>query len=320
MNPRKLIRLLLLTRNLRTALHAWRSGIPWLHLERRGKTFVMKGTNIRCEHLPSPLPTGLSYQIGFLAPFGFNFEVATDEGKSVILVDTGEVRLWLDGADVTFIVEEVFGNLEYGVLIPGASIVIDIGMNVATTALFFAKKPAVKRVVAFEPSLAAIQRAERNLAINPEIAQKIEIRPYALGHHNGKAYLEIDPKLSTISKIAPGPGLEQPDSTRVLVEMRDAEAELQSVLAESEEHDYIILKVDCEGSEREIFQRLSPDILSRIDAILVEWHHPDIFGEISQKLQKLHFHLLARRTEKDRGMLYAFHQYSGLGVSQNRQG
>jgi FkbM family methyltransferase len=306
MNPRKLIRLLFLTRNLRTALHAWRSGIPWLHLERRGKTFVMKGTNIRCEHLPKPLPTGLSYEIGFLAPFGFNFEVATDDGKSAIRVDTGEVRLWLDGPDATSVVQEVFGSLEYGVLIPGASIVVDIGMNVAATALFFAKESAVKRVIGFEPSLAAIQRAERNLTINPEIAEKIEVRPYALGNYNGNAYLEIDPKDSTISKIAPAPGLKQPDSSGVLVEVHDAEAELQSILAGREEHDYIILKVDCEGSEREIFQRLSPDILSKIYAILLEWHDSDIFSEISQKLQKLGFHLLARRYAKDSGMLYAF--------------
>lgn len=269
---------------------------------------VMKGTDILCEHLPSPLPEGLSYQIGFLAPFNFKFEVASNEGRTTILLDTGKVKLWLDGADVTFIVEEVFGNLEYGALLTDPSIVIDIGMNVATTALFFAKEPAVKRVVAFEPSLAAIQRAKRNLAINPEIAQKIEVRPYALGEHNGKAHLQIHPKLSTISKIAQGSGLEQPDSTGVVVEIRDAEIELQSVLAETEEHDQIILKVDCEGSEREIFRRLSFDTLSKIDAILLEWHHPDILDEISRKLQKLGFHLLARRRERDVGMLYAFRE------------
>ena len=306
MNPRKLIRLLWFTRNLGTALHAWRSGIPWMHLERRGKTVVMKGTNILCEHLPTPLPDGLSYQIGFLAPFDFNFEVASNEGRSTIRVDTGSVKLWLDGADVTFIVEEVFGNQEYGAFLSEPSIVIDIGMNVATTALYFAKEKPVKRVIAFEPYPQAIQRAERNLAINPEIAHKIEIRRYALGETNGKACLEVDPKLSTISKIAREPHLENHDSKRFVVEMRDAEAELESVLAELPKDERIILKVDCEGSEREIFQRLSSRTLSRIDVILLEWHHPEILDEIRQKLQKLDFQLLARRREKDVGMLYAF--------------
>jgi FkbM family methyltransferase len=307
MNPRKLIRLLLLTRNWRTALSAWRSGIPWLHLEKHGDTFVMKGTDIPCEDLPSPLPEGLSYQIGLLAPFGFTFQVAQDEGKNTILVDTGQVRLWLDGADVTFIVEEVFGTLEYGALLSEPAIVIDVGANVATTALYFAKEQTVKRVISFEPFSEAIKRAERNLSLNPGIASKIEIRRYALGAFTGTAYLEVDPKLSTINKIA-GPSSNQPESNhQIVVEIRDAETELQSVLAQTDKNDRIVLKMDCEGSEKEIFQRLSGETLSRFELMLIEWHHPDILKQIQEKLAGHGFRMLVRRSgEKDRGMLYAF--------------
>jgi FkbM family methyltransferase len=307
MSPRKLIRLLLFTRNLRTALHAWRSGISWLHLEKRGKTVVMKGTDIPCEQLPAPLPEGLSYQIGFLSPFGFDFRVAKDEGKNTILVDTGQVKLWLDGADVTFIVEEVFGTLEYGALLSEPAIIIDVGANVATTALYFAKEQNVKRVIAFEPFSEAIQRAKRNLALNPEIASKIELRHYALGAFNGTAYLQVDPKLSTINKITGASLPEQQSSQQVEVEIRDAEAELQSVLAQADKNDRIVLKMDCEGSEKEIFERLGSETISRIEVMLLEWHHPDILNEIQRKLQKLGFQLLVRRSgEKNRGMLYAF--------------
>jgi FkbM family methyltransferase len=307
MSPRKLIRLLLFTRNLRTALSAWRSQISWLHLEKRGKTVVMKGTDIPCEQLPTPLPEGLSYQIGFLAPFGFKFEVGNDQGKNTILVDTGQVKLWLDGADVTFIVEEVFGTLEYGVVLPESAIVIDVGANVATTALYFAKEQTVKRVIAFEPFSDAIQRAERNLALNPEIASKIEIRRYALGDSNGTAYLQVDPKLSTINKILSAAAPEDPSPQQIPVQIRDAETELESVISQTDENDRIILKMDCEGSEKEIFERLSGETISRIEVMLVEWHHPQILNDIQKKLQSHGFHLLVRRSgEKDRGMLYAF--------------
>jgi FkbM family methyltransferase len=307
MNPRKLFRLLLLTRNLRTALCAWRSGIPWLHLERRGKTFVMKGTDIPCEHLPSPLPEGLSYQIGFLAPFDFKFEVVNNAGKNSVLVDAGKVRLWLDGADVTFIVQEVFGNLEYGAMLSEPAIVVDIGMNVGIAALYFAREKNVRRVIAFEPFAEAVQRAERNLALNPEIAPKIEIKKYALGEFSGPAKLEVDPKLSTLNKIARGPDLSHQNGHQLVIEMRDAESELQSVLAKTTKDERVVLKMDCEGSEREIFQRLSSDTVSRIDAILLEWHHSDILEQITQKLNKHGFRLLVRRSDdKDRGMLYAF--------------
>src|SRR5258708_36046250 len=122
MNPRKLIRLLFLTRSLRIALRTWHCGFSWRELERRGNRVFVKCTNIPCDQLPSPLPKGLFYEIGSLGPYGFNFEVAYDQGKNGILVDTGTIKLWLDGVDVTSVVWEVFGTLAYGVLTSEPSI------------------------------------------------------------------------------------------------------------------------------------------------------------------------------------------------------
>jgi FkbM family methyltransferase len=309
MNPRKLFRLLLFTRDLRSAFCAWRLGIPWLHLEKQGKNVVIKGTNIPVTDLPSALPPGLSLHLGRLAPFGFSLQVADQRGKKVILLDTGEVKLWLDDADVTCVAEEVFGTQEYGVRVSKDTIVIDVGMHVATTALYFAKEPHVRTVVAFEPSLSAIEKAERNLAVNADIAKKIEVRRYALGSENGKAYLQVAPGLGAISKIAQTASSET-GSDDELVEIRDAEAELQSLFAQSTDHQQIILKMDCEGSEREIFRRFSANTLSRIDVILLEWHSPSILSEISRTLEKSAFSLLVQRKNKDLGMLYAFRQQS----------
>lgn len=308
--PRKLIRLLLLTRNLRLALCAWRLGIPWLHLERQGKKVVIKGTNIPLSDLPSPLPEGFSFHAQFLEPFEFSLQVVDHEGGKTILLDTGEVKLWLDSADVTRIAEEVFGLQEYGIRISKESIVIDVGMNVATTALYFAKEPAVKRVVGFEPSLSTIERAERNFAINPDIAKKIEVRRYALGDKNGKAVQVVCPGWTGSNKIVQGAASEAQDPNHLLVEIRDAETEFQSLLAETTDDEQIILKVDCEGSEREIFRRLSANTLSRIDVILLEWHSLDILSEITETLEKSAFRVLARRREKSIGILYAFRQRS----------
>jgi FkbM family methyltransferase len=309
MNPRKLFRLLLLTRNVRTAVCAWRLGIPWLHLEKQGKNVVIKGTNIPVTDLPLALPQGLSLHLGRLAPFGFSLQVADQQGKKVILLDTGEVKLWLDDADVTCVAEEVFGAQEYGVRVANDTIVIDVGMHVATTALYFAKEPNVRTVVAFEPSLLAIEKAERNLAVNTDLAKKIEVRRYALGSENGKAYLQVAPGLAAIGRIAQTAGSET-GSDDQLVEIRDAEAELQSLLAQATDHQQVILKVDCEGSEREIFRRLSANTLSRIDVILLEWHSPSILSEIRRTLEKSAFSLLVQRKNKDLGMLYAFRQQS----------
>ncbi len=305
-NPRKLIRLLLFTRDLRTALYAWRNDIAWFQLEKRGKTIVLKGTDLPWNHLPAPLPNQFYYHVSLLLGFGFKFGVASNEGKNAAFVDTGEVKLWLQGGDEIYVVEEVFANLEYGAPIAGPATVIDIGMNAAITALYFAKEQAVKRVIGFEPYAEATKRAERNLAINPQIAPKIEIRRYALGGSNGKARLKVDPKLSVLNEIVRGPDSAKQTSQELIVEIRDAESELQSVLTEIDKSDRVVLKVDCEGSEREIFQRLSAETLSRIHTILLEWHHADILNEITQKLQKHNFQLLVRRNSQNKGMLYAF--------------
>src|SRR5258708_3268233 len=310
MNPRKRIRFLVFPRNLRIALEAWRRGIPWLHLARQGKTVVMKGTKIPLGELPRPLPEGISLFVGLLSPFGFSLRLSDNQGKKAILLDTGEVRLWLDGADVTGMAQEVFGEQEYGVSISRGSLLIGIGMNVATTALYFAKEPSVKRVVGFEPSRSAIERAERNFAVNLEIAKKIEVRPYALGNANGKAYLQIVPGRSGSSSITERDGLQAGDLHLIPIEVRDADVELRSLLAETAEDQQVILKVDCEGSEREVFRSLTVDTLLRIDVILLEWHQPEILAEISQKLEELAFRLLVRRIEKSRGMLYAFRDES----------
>jgi FkbM family methyltransferase len=307
-HPRKLVRLLLFTRSFRLALLAWRLGIPWLHLERRGKEIVIKGTNIPCEDLPDPVPEGFSFHAQFLEPFEFRLQVINDGGHKRIRLDTGEVKLWLDAGDVIRIAEEVFGSREYGIRAAKESVVIDIGMNVATTSLYFANEPNVRRVVAFEPSLSAVKRAERNLALNPAIAKKIEIRRYALGDANRKAYFQYCPEWEASGRILQAETSQPQGLNQILVEIRDAEIELQSILSEASNSQQIILKVDCEGSEREIFRRLSFNTLSRIDVILMEWHSDDILREIAERLEKSAFRVLTRRREIDIGVLYAFRE------------
>jgi FkbM family methyltransferase len=182
----------------------------------------------------------------------------------------------------------------------------DITINVERANVAKANHVCQRRVMEQEK----VPVAEKIISLSDSdasfIVKEIEIRRYALGETNCTAYLQVDPRWSIMNKIARGPDSENQNSQKVVVEMRDAETELQSVLARTDKNERIILKVDCEGSEREIFQRLSADTLSRIDMILLEWHHPDILSEVRQKLQNLNFQLLVRKTEKDEGLLYAF--------------
>ena len=127
----------------------------------------------------------------------------------------------------------------------------------------------------------------------------------------GKVQLRLDEgDVTVIAHRSPkctkicNPEMQDRNPNHVLVELRDSETELESLLSDVKE-EQIILKVDCEGSEREIFRSVSMKTLSKIHFILLGWHSEDILAEIRQTLEKLPFRLLVCGKTKDVGMLYA---------------
>ena len=69
---------------------------------------------------------------------------------------------------------EVFKEEIYGVhLIKEELLVLDIGMNVGVASHFFANNPQVKAVHGFEPFPQTFQEATANLALNPQLQDKL---------------------------------------------------------------------------------------------------------------------------------------------------
>lgn len=86
---------------------------------------------------------------------------------SIQVIEEG-IKVCIDGREMIItnaleemICKEVWEGEDYNVKLQENSIVIDIGMNVGYATLFFANKPFVKKVYAFEPDRRVYVKAEK---------------------------------------------------------------------------------------------------------------------------------------------------------------
>ena len=294
------LQLAILTRDPILSLGLALARIPCAHVENRNHTTFFKNTNLRCKDAFKSVTPGISYWIPRLGRWGFDFET-TSNGD--LLIRCGDAKIRADGDDVCLIVEEVFGTLQYGLVEEKPSIVIDIGMNVGVSALFFASQTWCERVIGFEPLASTFSRAERNLSLNPVLATKITAHDYGLGDGNYEARAIVVPGNSGLTSIVQrvdGDATRSPD----LVEIRNVVEVLEPVLSEADNL-HIHLKVDCEGGEREIFSALPGNMLKRFKTIMLEWHDQDSRQMIIRKLCAMQFTVLINRVKLQGGLLYA---------------
>ena len=213
------------------------------------------------------------------------------------------LKFVLNSAEDLFILNEVFINGIYNVDIKSPFIFIDVGMNVGITSLFFANKSGCKKVVAFEPFKRTLSLAMKNLTIN-NVACKIQVNKMGLGYPTRTITVNYSEEYKGsvgINGIAP-----------YISKIKDVRQEQLSIIDAFEVlNDYanekMILKIDCEGSEYEIVERLhDTGLLSHFDVIMMEWHlkGPALLREI---LLDNNFEILSMGEHNiNTGILYAF--------------
>lgn len=162
--------------------------------------------------------------------------------------------------------------------IPG-SVLWDIGANIGAVSLMFAGKSWINRVYAYEPFPETLQLALRSCRLNPDASEKIVLKPLGLSGQAGRqtiAYTgkakcaigisEIPSQLKAIGRIRPT------DLRNVDIELADAASELEMIRRDNP-NSPILLKLDAEGAEYAIIERLSEaGLLREIEASVIEWH------------------------------------------------
>lgn len=225
--------------------------------------------------------------------------------NGTIIVSIDEILFNINSWEELLILKEVFIDGIYNAFTPESFCLVDIGMNVGITSLFFASKSNCNTVIAFEPFEKTRALAQKNFILNA-FSDKIQIRNYGVGYPPRK--LEV--KYSMEYKGSVGINglasyiMPQSELDTELLEIRDISDTIKPII---ENNDNVILKIDCEGAEYEILNRLDAlNILPKIKFLMIEWHieGPHFLIDI---LKKNNFFVLSfNENAKDIGMIYAY--------------
>jgi FkbM family methyltransferase len=174
-----------------------------------------------------------------------------------------------------FNVFETFGMECYDIEgVPWAALdtIVDVGANIGSTAVWFAQRSPVARVIAIEPGRATASRLRHNIA-QAGFEGQVTVVQAGLGAKPGDALL-VDTYSSAMAYTVPVPGEEAvPSGPGMLAGERVTIRVLEEVLDALDVDRVDLLKLDCEGAEYDVILSASDACLARIDRIVGEYNN-----------------------------------------------
>jgi len=163
--------------------------------------------------------------------------------------------------------QEIFLDNAYEYDVAGKN-VIDIGMNIGDSAIYFAKKGA-KRVIGLEPDKESFDLALKNIE-DSKVADIVTPLNKAITVKNEDITLKVwdsFPGSNSLTKYETKPR----NSKFHLITVNGIK--LEDVIDMFNGEEVGLLKLDCEGCEYDIFNALTKEYFSKIRAILMEFHN-----------------------------------------------
>jgi FkbM family methyltransferase len=153
------------------------------------------------------------------------------------------------------------------------------------------------RVLAFEPDPVNCSQLAKNASLNAN--RNLVIVNEAVGDRTGEARFSNDHHTG----FTTGGRIVDPETPHAFTVKMIA---FDDLFVQYRVQRCGLLKLDCEGSEFSILHSAPPDVLDRIDQMVIEVHAPDQGGRIS--VAGLAAHLTSRgfRTARNRGLLWAW--------------
>ena len=198
-----------------------------------------------------------------------------NDERGDLVIDVHGLRLLVQTWEELVNLSEIFLKKVYDFDYGRPVIILDIGMNVGFSSLYFASRQDVRAVFGYEPFKRTYEHALRNFSLNPEIAEKINSFNVGVGSMNAERTLDYCPDwkgtMSTLG-FAGSPEGAGRAVVREEVVIKDVAGILDSILEGAGECE-VIAKIDCEGSEYEILEALNDsNKLPLLRALIVEWH------------------------------------------------
>lgn len=195
-------------------------------------------------------------------------------------------------------------------------VVIDIGLNIGDSAIYYLCKQDTEKVYGFEPFLQTFLQAKENLERNHFTTDQYEIFQYGLSDHSERKrafyHPEISIMLSTDSNFSDLERRDYEENHNCTLENMEEDIEVRRASSVVDEiikkhpNNNIVLKIDCEGEEYAILKNLDEEgILDKVSYITLEWHYGGK-EKIEFYLDKNGFSYCGRIIRKDLGQMYAW--------------
>ena len=248
------------------------------------------------------LLAGYNNAVRLAKEIGATFKVDNKE----LFISIDDLIFNIQTAEDLFILTEIYVDKCYNFSLFETVNVIDIGMNVAYASLYFSHNPKVNKVYSFEPFEPTYQNALKHLSINPSYSAKIIPHNYGVGVKDEVLQLEYSEEQRGRVGIK---GTE-------LIKEKVLNHSTQSITLKSLENslvpifnlsnDNFIIKMDCEGSEYGIIEKMNElKLFKNVKGIMIEWHEkgPD---ELIDTLNKNGFVVYSLSNDEGSvGMIYA---------------
>lgn len=200
-------------------------------------------------------------------------------------------------------IKDIFSANCYGYFLNDTSeeIVIDIGMNIGGASLYFYNRENVKKVYGFEPFPDTFAEAEENFKLNGIAGtERMEVFPYGVSDVNTHRQVIYNKNMTCGQSTNDEANakarknyqewklIADSDDKTTEVEVRDIK-EIMLKIYEAHKKENVVLKMDCEGEEYQIMDRLDEEhLLDRIKIIMMEYHYG---GEkkLTETLRKNHY-------------------------------
>jgi FkbM family methyltransferase len=236
-------------------------------------------------------------------------ELKISDFEDGVIVEFNSFKIYVETFEEFFILDEVFVQNTYNFSQNEKSIIIDIGANIGISCLYFSKLPNVLKVYAFEPVRVSFQQAKLNMSLNEVTNELVEIHNVGLGgedkkdvflfNRNVKGNTGVRGELSTSFKA------DSVEETQVII--KDASVQLRKIIDDNP-NVKIIVKMDCEGGEYDIFDNIANSgILKEVDCLMMEWHDKGA-SEIEKHLKKNGFTFFSQGLAYNSGMIYAINK------------
>lgn len=190
-----------------------------------------------------------------------------------IYIRIDDININIQTGEEILILYEVFIKGIYNYNTSDKFIVIDIGMNVAITSLYYSSFKNAIKVYSFEPFVPTYNQAITNIKLN-DSGKKIIAENFGIGGKDHTSTVLFDPVYKGSMGINSIPTY-IPKSDKVNQEeitIKAASPILKAIIAENSAYKKL-LKIDCEGSEYDIINDLSDNnLLAEFDSIIIEWH------------------------------------------------